>query len=83
MTVYRIDESLRHGVQAWVCLTNPFGKKPTDAPLRYRMLTGSANFRTKAEAQQYRQLTYTCLTTILTRTGETLDFPAKPVRFPW
>ncbi|KAK1752831.1 hypothetical protein QBC47DRAFT_304290 [Echria macrotheca] len=56
----------------------------------YRMLTGSQAFRTKVEAQQFRQLTYTCLQTILTRTGETLDFPSKPcpagimtnVRFP-
>ncbi|KAK3376845.1 hypothetical protein B0T24DRAFT_550776, partial [Lasiosphaeria ovina] len=44
----------------------------------FRMLTGQQQYRTKAEAQQFRQLTYTCLANIMTRTGETLDFPTKP-----
>ena len=54
------------------------------------MLIGQQSYRTKEEAQRFRQLTYTCLQTIMTRTGETLDFPTKPcpagimtnVRFP-
>ncbi|KAK0648956.1 hypothetical protein B0T16DRAFT_456407 [Cercophora newfieldiana] len=44
----------------------------------FRMLTGSQASRTREEAQRFRQLTYTCLQNIMTRTGETLDFPAKP-----
>ena len=54
------------------------------------MLVGNPNFRTQAEAQQFRQLTYTCLVTKGTRTGETKDFPKDTckegimanVRFP-
>ncbi|KAK4229263.1 hypothetical protein QBC38DRAFT_473000 [Podospora fimiseda] len=56
----------------------------------FRMLIGNPNYRTMKEAMQFRQLTYTCLQNILTRTGETLDMPTKPcaagimsnVRFP-
>ncbi|KAF2796880.1 hypothetical protein K505DRAFT_372881 [Melanomma pulvis-pyrius CBS 109.77] len=56
----------------------------------FRMIVGNPSYRTEAEAKQFRQLTYTCLQTITTRTGETLDFPKKPcpvgvmvnVRFP-
>lgn len=53
-------------------------------------LTGNPAYRTEEEARRFRQLTYTCLENILTRTGETLDFPKRPckagimvnVRFP-
>jgi len=56
----------------------------------FRMLIGQQNSRTKAEADKYRQLTYTCLKEPMTRTGETKDMPAQPckagimsnVRFP-
>lgn len=56
----------------------------------FRMLVGNPTYRTEAQAKQFRQLTYTCLENINTRTGETLDFPKKPckagimvnVRFP-
>lgn len=56
----------------------------------FRMLVGNPAARTKAEADQYRQLTYTCLQSASTRTGETKDLPTKPcpagimanVRFP-
>ncbi|KAK0724226.1 hypothetical protein B0H67DRAFT_640788 [Lasiosphaeris hirsuta] len=56
----------------------------------FRMLIGQQGYRTKEEAQRFRQLTYTCLQTIMTRTGETLDMPKSPcpagimtnVRFP-
>jgi hypothetical protein len=51
---------------------------------------GNPTYRTEAEAKRFRQLTFTCLENINTRTGETLDFPKKPcktgimvnVRFP-
>jgi hypothetical protein len=56
----------------------------------FRMLIGDAANRDKATAQTFRQLTYTCLQTLGTRTGETKDFPTRPcaagimanVRFP-
>ncbi len=56
----------------------------------FRMLVGNPSFRTKAEASIYRQLTFTCLQNAGTRTGETMDMPAKPcpagimanIRFP-
>jgi hypothetical protein len=55
-----------------------------------RLCTGNPSYRTEAQAKQFRQLTYTCLQDILTRTNETLSFPKKPcpagimvnVRFP-
>ena len=54
------------------------------------MLTGDPAYTTAEEAKKFRQLTYTCLDTAGTRTGETVDFPARPcaqgimvnVRFP-
>ncbi|KAK3320204.1 hypothetical protein B0T19DRAFT_451501 [Cercophora scortea] len=56
----------------------------------FRMLVGQQGFRTKAQASQFRQLTYTCLKDPMTRSGETMDFPTGPckagimanVRFP-
>ncbi|KAL2198278.1 hypothetical protein P885DRAFT_68431 [Corynascus similis CBS 632.67] len=56
----------------------------------FRMLIGRQDYRTREEASRFRQLTYTCLQTPMTRTGETLDFPKEPcpagimsnVRFP-
>ncbi|VBB81187.1 Putative protein of unknown function [Podospora comata] len=56
----------------------------------FRMLIGKQEYRTREEASRFRQLTYTCLQNILTRTGETLDMPKRPcpagimsnVRFP-
>jgi hypothetical protein len=77
MTVYYIPSNSQRG-------------KVTAFKPGFRMLVGNPTYRTAAEAKRYRQLTYTCLQTILTRTGETLNFPAKPcpagimvnVRFP-
>jgi hypothetical protein len=51
---------------------------------------GNPTYRTEAQAKQFRQLTYTCLQNMNTRSPETLDFPQKPcpagimvnVRFP-
>ncbi|GAB1317450.1 hypothetical protein MFIFM68171_07660 [Madurella fahalii] len=56
----------------------------------FRMLIGQQHYRTREEASRFRQLTYTCLQNMLTRTGETLDMPKQPcpagimsnVRFP-
>lgn len=56
----------------------------------FRMLVGQQHYRTRQEAQNFRQLTYTCLLNAMTRTGETLDMPKQPcpagimsnVRFP-
>ncbi|KAL1865139.1 hypothetical protein VTK73DRAFT_5464 [Phialemonium thermophilum] len=56
----------------------------------FRMLVGDAANRDPVKAQQYRQLTYTCLQNAMTRSGETKNFPTKPcpagimanVRFP-
>jgi hypothetical protein len=56
----------------------------------FRMLVGNAASRDLAEANSYRQLTYTCLQNLNTRFPETKDFPkgACPagimvnVRFP-
>jgi hypothetical protein len=54
------------------------------------MIVGNPMYRTSAEAAKYRQLTFTCLDTMMTRTGETTDMPKQPckegimanVRFP-
>ena len=54
------------------------------------MVVGNPTYRTAAEASKFRQLTFTCLDTMLTRTGETSDMPKQPckegimanVRFP-
>jgi hypothetical protein len=56
----------------------------------FRMIVGNPNYRTEAEAKKFRQLTYTCLKDMNTRTGETLDMPKQPckagimsnIRFP-
>ncbi|KAF2199510.1 hypothetical protein GQ43DRAFT_450228 [Delitschia confertaspora ATCC 74209] len=44
----------------------------------FRMLIGNPTFETKAQAQKFRQLTYTCLKNIDTRFPETMDFPKQP-----
>ncbi|KAF3058524.1 putative carbohydrate-binding module family 1 protein [Daldinia childiae] len=41
------------------------------------MIVGDPSYRTEAQAKKFRQLTYTCLENILTRSGETLDMPKK------
>ncbi|KAH8726047.1 hypothetical protein GQ44DRAFT_749190 [Phaeosphaeriaceae sp. PMI808] len=56
----------------------------------FRMFVGDVNPRTKAEAERFRQLTFTCLQNINTRDPQTLDFPTTPcpagtmtaIRFP-
>ncbi|KXX73392.1 hypothetical protein MMYC01_210351, partial [Madurella mycetomatis] len=69
-----------------------FGARSTVTAFKpgFRMLIGQQHYRTREEASRFRQLTYTCLQNILTRTGETLDMPKRPcpagimsnVRFP-
>ncbi|KAF2837285.1 hypothetical protein M501DRAFT_1006782 [Patellaria atrata CBS 101060] len=66
MTVYYIEDSRQQAVK-----TTAF--KPG-----FRMIIGNPTFTTRAEAQRYRQLTYTCLKNINTRSPETLEFPDKP-----
>ncbi|KAH9906694.1 hypothetical protein F4778DRAFT_591728 [Xylariomycetidae sp. FL2044] len=56
----------------------------------FRMIVGNPTYRTAEQASQFRQLTYTCLENLLTRTGETVDMPKEPckagimanIRFP-
>jgi hypothetical protein len=54
------------------------------------MIVGNPFYRTQAEASRFRQLTFTCLDTLYTRTGETTSMPTRPckegimanIRFP-
>jgi len=56
----------------------------------FRMVIGNPMWRTAAEASRNRQMTFTCLDTLATRTGETTTMPKNPckegimsnVRFP-
>ncbi|KEZ45896.1 hypothetical protein SAPIO_CDS1272 [Scedosporium apiospermum] len=83
-------EQANGGVTVYYLNSARGNAKVTAFPPGYRMLVGDANYRTKEEAQRFRQLTYTCLTSPGTRSGETLEFPNKPcpygimvnVRFP-
>jgi hypothetical protein len=50
----------------------------TDANQGFRMIIGSPAADTRAQADKYPQLTYTCLQTMSTRFPETKDFPKKP-----
>ncbi|KAF2178698.1 hypothetical protein K469DRAFT_717902 [Zopfia rhizophila CBS 207.26] len=71
-------------------ISNSKAAKVTAFKKGFRMIVGNPVYRTEAQAKQFRQLTYTCLQTASTRTGETLNFPQKPcpagimvnVRFP-
>ncbi|KAK3295368.1 uncharacterized protein B0H64DRAFT_145002 [Chaetomium fimeti] len=66
------------------------GAKVTAFQPGFRMIVGSPMYRTSAEAAKFRQLTFTCLETMYTRTGETTSMPTQPckegimanVRFP-
>ncbi|KAF2197471.1 hypothetical protein GQ43DRAFT_435115 [Delitschia confertaspora ATCC 74209] len=46
----------------------------------FRMIVGNPTYRTEAQAKKYRQLTYTCLKDMNTRTGETMDMPKQPCK---
>jgi hypothetical protein len=101
MTIYYIPyNNVKVNVTAfrpvrWLCKT--LGPKVSTHELAdindiqgFRMLIGQQQYRTKAEASKFRQLTYTCLQNAMTRTGETMDMPTKPcpagimanIRFP-
>lgn len=54
------------------------GVKTTAFQKGFRMLVGDPTLRNKEGADKYRQLTYTCLQTPGTRTGETKNLPDKP-----
>lgn len=54
------------------------GIKTTAFQKGFRMFVGDPTLRDKARADKYRQLTYTCLQTPGTRTGETKNLPDKP-----
>ncbi|KAL2129000.1 hypothetical protein VTI74DRAFT_8369 [Chaetomium olivicolor] len=43
----------------------------------FRMTVGNPAFRTRAEGEAYRGLTFTCLDTMWTRTGETMHMPRR------
>ncbi|KAM7186217.1 protein of unknown function (DUF1996) domain containing protein [Naviculisporaceae sp. PSN 640] len=81
MTVYYMQDGLANYQQT---------SKVTAFRQGFRQLVGEANYRTKKDAQRFRQLTYTCLETIGTRFPETMNLPDKPcktgimanVRFP-
>ncbi|KAF2277645.1 uncharacterized protein EI97DRAFT_432504 [Westerdykella ornata] len=83
-------ESSQGGMTVYYTPTLRGTAKVTAFKKGFRMIVGNPTYRTEAEAKRFRQLTYTCLENILTRTGETLDFPKKPckagimvnVRFP-
>ncbi|KAL2262372.1 hypothetical protein VTK26DRAFT_1555 [Humicola hyalothermophila] len=76
-----------------VYYTNSYAMPPASVTAfrpGFRMIVGNPMFRTQAEASRYRQLTFTCLDTMYTRTGETTSMPTRPcnegimanIRFP-
>jgi hypothetical protein len=81
MTVYYMQDGLANYEQT---------SKVTAFKTGFRMLIGEASYRTKAQANRFRQITYTCLKELGTRFPETMDFPKEPcpagimanVRFP-
>ncbi|KAL2195200.1 hypothetical protein P885DRAFT_62441 [Corynascus similis CBS 632.67] len=81
MTVYYMQDGLANYEQT---------SKVTAFKTGFRMLIGDASYRTKEEANRFRQITYTCLQDLSTRYPETMDFPKEPcpagimanVRFP-
>ncbi|KAF2267360.1 hypothetical protein CC78DRAFT_614296 [Lojkania enalia] len=86
-------EQSQGGMTVYYTPTIQMGKpreKITAFKKGFRMIVGNPTYRTETEAKRFRQLTYTCLQNMNTRTGETLDFPKKPcpagimanVRFP-
>lgn len=91
MTVYYSQPYDGSKVTAFAPVSNPYTILTSSKRLQgFRMVVGNPTFRTAAQAAQFRQLTFTCLQDISTRTGETMDMPASPcpagilanVRFP-
>ncbi|RDL36912.1 Uncharacterized protein BP5553_06264 [Venustampulla echinocandica] len=83
-------EQANGGVTVYYSPPNSGKAKVTAFKKGFRMLVGDTSCRNAACASKYRQLTYTCLQTPGTRTGETKDMPKKPcpagimanIRFP-
>ncbi|KAK3302649.1 uncharacterized protein B0T15DRAFT_562604 [Chaetomium strumarium] len=83
-------ESARGGGMTVYYTASYQNQKVTAFQPGFRMIVGNPTYRTAAEAARYRQLTFTCLDTMATRTGETTDMPDRPckegimanVRFP-
>ncbi len=44
----------------------------------FRMVVGDPGFRTAVQSAKNRYMTFTCLQSAMTRSGETHDFPTKP-----
>jgi len=64
MTVYYMQDGLANYQQS---------SKVTAFRQGFRQLVGEAAYRTKKEAQRFRQITYTCLETMGTRFPEVID----------
>ncbi|EAQ86214.1 hypothetical protein CHGG_07467 [Chaetomium globosum CBS 148.51] len=81
MTVYYMQDGLANYEQT---------SKVTAFKTGFRMLVGEASYRSKEQANRFRQITYTCLQNPGTRFPESMDFPKEPcpagimanVRFP-
>ncbi len=81
MTVYYMQDGLSNYQQT---------SKVTAFKTGFRMLVGEASYRSKAQSNRFRQITYTCLKEPATRFPESMDFPKVPcpagimanVRFP-
>ena len=69
MTIYYTQESF---------YDNKLSQKITAFPPGFRMTVGSPTTDTRAGAEGYKALRYTCLQDILTRGSETFEFPKKP-----
>jgi hypothetical protein len=69
MTVYYMQDALYDFQQK---------SKVTAFKPGFRMFIGDVNAQSAEDAKRFRQLTYTCLQDMNTRSPETLDFPTKP-----
>ncbi|KAH7120794.1 hypothetical protein B0J11DRAFT_48686 [Dendryphion nanum] len=68
LTVYYMQDAIYEAKQT---------SKVTAFQPGFRMFIGDVQARTLAEAARYRQLTYTCLDTFVTRSPETIAFPTR------
>ncbi|KAJ2999176.1 hypothetical protein NUW58_g83 [Xylaria curta] len=72
MTVYYMQDGLYNYQQT---------SKVTSFQPGFRMFIGNVTARTREDMERYRQVTYTCLETDITRDPQILDFPSKPCRY--
>ncbi|KAM7213606.1 protein of unknown function (DUF1996) domain containing protein [Rhypophila decipiens] len=83
-------ESARDGGMTVYYTPSFSGGRVTAFQPGFRMIVGNPFYRTAQEASKFRQLTYTCLQDLSTRTGETATMPTGPcpagimanIRFP-